>query len=186
MAITQRRMTLEEFLKLPEEEPALELIDGWVTQKVSPKARHGRLQLALGSFVNGFGEPRRLAIALPETRVTFAGSSFVPDLVVFRWDRIPLDERGEILDDILIPPDIAVEIISPGQTVKELADRCRWYVEHDVEIALLVNTRNRSVTLFRRATPPLVLTGPDRIDLDSVLPGFQLTVEQLFSALSLR
>ena len=32
MAITQRRMTLEEFLRLPEEKPYLELIDGMVVQ----------------------------------------------------------------------------------------------------------------------------------------------------------
>jgi hypothetical protein len=36
MAITQRRLTLEEFLKLPEEKPYLELIDGVVRQKVAP------------------------------------------------------------------------------------------------------------------------------------------------------
>ena len=40
MALTERRTSLEEFLKLPEEKPALEYFDGKVTQKVSPKTRH--------------------------------------------------------------------------------------------------------------------------------------------------
>ena len=43
MAVAGRRMTLEEFLALPEEEPALEYADGEVTQKVSPNCWHGKL-----------------------------------------------------------------------------------------------------------------------------------------------
>ena len=186
MAISQRRMTLDEFLKLPEEKPALEFEHGVVTQKVSPKARHSRLQGRLARLFDEFGEPIRLAAAFPELRTTFGGNSVVPDVAIFRWERIPRDQDGELLDDVFIPPDIAVEIRSPGQSLRGQVNRCRWYVENGVEIALLVDPDDRSVRLFRADAEMRVLHGEDRIDLDSVLTGFELSVQQLFGALTLR
>lgn len=52
MTITERRMSLEEFLALPEidEKPYLEFHDGVVTQKASPKLRHGLLERAVVLF----------------------------------------------------------------------------------------------------------------------------------------
>jgi Uma2 family endonuclease len=185
MAISERRMTLEEFLQLPEVKPALELVAGRVSQKVSPKAVHGKLQGTLARLFDNFALPRKLASAFTETRVTFAGDSLVPDVVVYRWHRIQCDADGEIVDDFTTPPDLAIEIVSPGQSVRGQHERCRWYVDNGVEIALCVNPRprRRSVTLFRAGDEPIVLTGDDRIPLDSVLPGFELTVAALFAAL---
>src|SRR5918998_1114572 len=100
MAITQHRMTLAEFLELPEEEPALEYFGGRVTQKVSPKIRHGALQTSGVTLVNLFAVPRKLARAFTETRTTYGGTSPVPDIVVFRWDRIPEDEHGELPEEV--------------------------------------------------------------------------------------
>jgi Uma2 family endonuclease len=185
MAITEQRMTLEEFLALPEEKPAWELVGGRVKQKVAANAHHGRLQLILGQLFNAVGEPNRVALAFTETRTTFAGNALVPDVVVYRWDRIPRDQGGLLLADFTSAPDIAVEIISPGQSLRDQLDRCQWCVDHGVEIALCVNTRNQTVVLFRAAIERRTLAGDDRIDLESVLPGFELTVNQLFAALRL-
>ena len=110
----RRPLTLEQFLELPEEEPALEYLEGAVTQKMSPKGPHGTLQGELYLRFELFGRAHRLARAFTETRATFAGASFVPDLIVYRWERVPSDARGEIAEDFLEPPDIAVEIVSAG------------------------------------------------------------------------
>ena len=182
-AIAQKRMTLEQFLRLRERKPALEFVDGEVTQKVAAKARHGTLQLRLAMLVEGFGYPLRLARAFPETRVTFAGRSYVPDVVVYRWGRVPTTDDGEVADDFLLAPDIAVEVISPGQSVTKLRERCRWYVAHGVGIALLVVPRRRTVYRYHARDGERALTGGDRIDLGEILPGLELTVEALFAAL---
>ena len=50
MAIPEQRITLEEFLQLPEEKPALEFEDGMVTQKVPPNLEVG----PGGDFLQGF------------------------------------------------------------------------------------------------------------------------------------
>ncbi len=183
MAITQRGLTLEEFLNEPEEKPALEFVDGMVTQKVSPKFRHTWLQSALCTSFNAFAVPRRLGGAFPEGRATFAGSSVVPDVVFFRWERIPRSPERKLLDDAFTPPAIAVEIRSPGQSVRAQVERCRWYVANGVEIALQMDPDKPMIRLFRPGIEPRELRDDDPIDLSEVLPGFQITVRQVFDML---
>ena len=183
MAISQRKLTLERFLELPEAEPALELHKGVVTQKTSPKGPHGKLQWWLARWFEELTQPSGLTSAVTETRATFAGESLVPDVIVYRADRVPLDQHGDIAEDFYEAPDVAVEIASPGQTLKTLVDRCRWYVEHGVSAALLVHPRNRWVRNFRPGAETQPLRGSDRIDLGDVLPGFTLAVDDLLRVL---
>ena len=182
MTITGRRLTLEEFLALPEEKPALEYADGEVTRKVSPKARHGTLQLVVANRLDVPGVSR----AFPETRTTYAGRSLVPDIIAFTWDRIPEDEHGEIPDDITIPPDIAVEIRSPDQTVRSQVERCRWYVANGVRVSIFVDPLRRVVRVFRPNGESGPLAGDDVFDLSDVIPGCSFSVNELFAALRAR
>ncbi len=185
MAITQRRLTLEEFLALPEQKPVLEYWEGVVTQKVSPKGPHGRLQLKLGALLEAAAAPRKLAMVFTEVRATYADSSLVPDIAVYLWDRVPRTARGRVADDFVLTPDIAIEIVSPGQSVISQARRCRWYVEQGAKVALAVNPRNDSVTEVQAGGIERVLRGNDRLDLSPVLPDFALTVQELFDSLTL-
>jgi Uma2 family endonuclease len=185
MAVEKQQLTLEQFLDLPEEKPALEFADGVVTQKVSPKGKHSRLQSQLFRLLDDAGSRRRSA-AFTELRTSFAGSSRVPDIAVYRWERIPVDESGEVADIFREPPDIAVEIVSPEQRVNALVDRCAWYVTHGVTIALLVNPKDKSVLAFRPGQPPVAWRGADRIDLAEVLPDLALTVDELFNSLRMQ
>src|SRR4051794_6788962 len=117
MVIARQHLSLEEFLTLPETKPALEYrCDGGVSQKVAPRPKHSRLQGILVTRFAMFAEPRRLAMALPELRATFGGASLVPDVAVFTWDRLPLDASGELGDECHTPPDVAIEIVSPGES----------------------------------------------------------------------
>jgi Uma2 family endonuclease len=183
VAIRERWMTLEEFLKLPEESPALELIDGMVTQKVPPQWVHGGFQYRITERINRFAEPRKLAFAFPELREAFGRDSLVPDVAVYRWERIPRSAAGRLVNAAPMPPDIAIEIRSPGQRVQDLVDKCRRYLAHGSELTLVVDPDGESVILTRPGAEPATLRGQDRIDLDPVLPGFELTVEELFSTL---
>jgi hypothetical protein len=54
MAITQTGLTLEEFLELPEQKPALECHQASVTRKVSPLGQRGALQFDVASFFDRF------------------------------------------------------------------------------------------------------------------------------------
>jgi Uma2 family endonuclease len=184
MALAPKALTLEEFLRLPEEKPALEYFHGVVEQKMSPKTDHSALQAELTERINAVARHTRIARAFPELRTTFGGESPVPDVSVFRWDRLPRDARGRLIQDLVIPPDIAIEILSPGQTRGTLMDRCRWYVANGVELALLVNSGRGTILAFRPGGTEQEWRGLDRIDLDPVVPRFHLTVEDLFAAIN--
>jgi Uma2 family endonuclease len=184
MALARKGLTLEGFLALPEEKPALEYADGVVTQKVSPKIPHSLLQVAFVALLLPLQEAR-IARPFTELRTTFAGRSYVPDVALIRWERIPRTPTGRPEDDVLIPPDLAIEIISPGETLREMQAKCRWYVENGVPVALLVNHRDESVRVFRPGVPTETWRGSGRIDLADVVPGLAVVVEDIFGALDL-
>src|SRR6266581_320955 len=172
MAIEQRSLTLEEFLALPEEEPALELEpDGTVSHKVSPKGQHSTLQLALCELINKFARPQHLALAFPELRTVYAGAAYVPDVAVYRWHRIPRTSDGKVANDFREPPDVAIEIVSPEQSTNALIRRSLWYVQNGVEICLLVDPSDESVIRWHAQDPTAVIRRADGIKFGDVEPG---------------
>ncbi|HEY7060362.1 MAG TPA: Uma2 family endonuclease [Chloroflexota bacterium] len=185
MAIAWQSLSLKQFLGLPEAKPALEYVDGVVRQKVAPKLPHSHLQSKLAEGINQFTEPRKLALAFTELRVTFGGRSYVPDVTVYLWDRISVDVNGNLLEDCSEPPDIAIEILSPGQSAAELALQCQWYVDHDARLALLIDPRRKRVRDFRPGRPVRSLGNADAIDFTEVLPDCTWPVQDLFALLRL-
>ena len=185
MAITGQALTLEEFLELPDEKPALEYVAGAVRQKVSPEILHSLLQKILCQWIDAFALPRKLAISAPELRTTFAGASHVPDVSVCRWGRIPRDSEGWPRGPLQEPPLVAIEIASPRQSRKQLREDCEWYVANGVLLALLLDPENRSILVYRPGTTPQRLQGADVLDVGDVLPGFQRVVGELYAAVRL-
>src|SRR5262252_4033349 len=96
MAVTPQRMSLADFLKLPEVKPALELRQGVVSQKLPPSGPHGSIQYWFGAQVFNFGELRQIAQGFTETRVILGDDTYVPDVIVYLWDRVPEDEHGRL------------------------------------------------------------------------------------------
>lgn len=193
MAIAQPRrrspvgqtMSLEQFLELPERKPYLEYEDGMVTQKMSPKGEHSTLEGGIVELVNRLCSPRKVARAFPELRVTMGGKSVVPDVSVYRWERIERKPNGEVATDFTTPPDVAIEILSPRQSVTKLVARCAWYVANGVRAALLVDEKARMILVFRPDRSPLALRGDERIPLEDLLAGFDASVKQVFDTLKI-
>ena len=71
MAVPQLRMSLEAFLELPEDEPALEYEDGVVTQKVPPQGKHASLQPWICELVNRLaaGEKGKMDMLIPRAEL---------------------------------------------------------------------------------------------------------------------
>lgn len=176
-----QRMTMEEFLALPEEEPALEYIDGVVRQKLAAKPTHGSIQAFLIEAISQFARPRRLGIVLPETRFVATGWSPVPDVIFYRRERLRVRTAP---DDFTEPPDLAIEVMSPGQALSGQIQKCLDFVARGTAVAALVYPPEGSVFLFRPGRPLQLIQGDDRIDLDDVLPGLRLTVRELFEAVN--
>ena len=186
MAVTPQRMTLAEFLKLPEIKPARELRNGVVSQKMPPSGPHSSIQGWFVSRVNWYGVPRELSRAFPEARLILHEQTYVPDAVVYQWDRIPEDENGRLPFYFTNPPDLAIEILSPGQAPRAHLERCQELVAHGVQVVLFANPARQVVYLVRANA----ITGPlergDAVDITDILPGFELSVTELFDQMSAR
>ncbi len=125
-----KSLSLKEFLQLPETKPASEYINGHVIQKPMPKGRHSRLQGKLCATINQVAEPEKIAYAFPELRCSFGGRSIVPDVAVFRWDRIPFTAEGHVPDNFDLPPDGTIEILSPDQRPNKVLGNILHCLEH--------------------------------------------------------
>lgn len=177
-----QRMTLEAFLALPEEKPALEYVDGVVQQKMAPTPDHTELQVILRNTLSTTADEQRSGRAFLETRFVHDGIAFVPDVGYYRRERLQT-RPGRRYARNLGPPDIAIEIVSPEQRLARQIQKCLGYLELGSVISLLVDPDDEAVLAFRAGQQPKVLRGADRIDIDEVLPGFMLTVENLFRAI---
>ncbi|MEL7226093.1 MAG: Uma2 family endonuclease [Cyanobacteria bacterium J06576_12] len=139
------RMTLEAFLALPETKPASEYIDGQISQKPMPKGQHSTLQAGLIMSINESLAKRKIAYAFPELRCTFAKRSIVPDVSVFTWPRLPLNEDSEISNESMSHPDWAIEILSPGQSREKVWNKVLHATENGTQVGWLIDPKSRSV-----------------------------------------
>jgi Uma2 family endonuclease len=185
VTVAERPITLEAFLALPEEKPALEYFGGRITQKIAPGLRHSLVRSQILCEGGNRLLHTRFGIAVPELRITMGGASRVPDVAIFRWDRIPRDEHGELLDDVVTPPDVVVEVLSPGQTHRAMLARCHWYIEQGVQAALLVQPRARWIDVVRADSPIVRLTPGDTLDLSAVIADLLLAVSEIFALVTI-
>lgn len=174
-----QHITLEDFLKLPETQPASEFSDGHIVQKPMPQGKHSRLQLKLCDAVNQVAEAQQIALAFPELRCTFGGRSIVPDVTVFSWARIPFDAEGEIENAFATHPDWTTEILSPDQNATKVISNILHCLKHGTEVGWFIDPGERLILVFLPEQQPLALTGDDRLPVPEFL-RLELTVAQVF------
>lgn len=177
-------LTLKEFLKLPETKPASEFIDGEVIQKPMPQGEHSRLQSKLCSVINQVTEAAKIAYAFPELRCTFGEKSLVPDISIFRWERIPRSADGRIGNRFEICPDWAIEILSPNQSQTKVLGNLLHCSEYGTELGWLIYPEEESILIVFLEAKVQLLTGKVKLPVLSGI-NLELTVENVFSWLKL-
>jgi Uma2 family endonuclease len=171
----------------PDDSPGYEFEeDGSITKKVAPKPRHSAIQGELVVLFHA-ARQRRVAQAYPELRIVWQTTAAVtmPDVSVYRWQRRPIGPDGQLLDEATLPPDLAIEIVSRGQTPASQGAKCTLHVERGAELALLLDPERRTAHLYTREDPlvPRALAPDERLELGGLLPD-PPTVAELFAALT--
>ncbi|MEH2162091.1 MAG: Uma2 family endonuclease [Nostoc sp.] len=181
-----KSLSLEEFLKLPETKPASEYINGQITQKPMPQGKHSKLQGNLVTGINAVVESRKIALAFPELRCTFGGRSIVPDVTVFAWERIPIDERGDVANVFNTYPDWTIEILSPDQSQTKVTGNILHCLKHGSRFGWLIDPDERSVLVYPpKQQPELLQEEQEILPVPDLVSDLQLTVGQLFGWLKL-
>ena len=79
-------------------------------------------------------------------------------------------------------PDLAVEVVSPGDTVREVDDKARDWLEGGAKMVWVVDPERRSVTVYRSPARVKVLTEAEELSGEEVVDGFRCTVGDIFAA----
>jgi Uma2 family endonuclease len=178
------RITLEDFLKLPETKPASEYLEGEVYQKTMPQGEHSTLQGELVNGINQVAKSNKIAYALPELRCTFGGRSIVPDIAVYTWERIPRNVQGRIANRFETHPDWMIEILSPEQSANKLIKKIFFCLQQGTQLVWLVDPEDESVLIFRPDVQPEIKEGDDILPALPALTEWRLTVREMFSWLT--
>lgn len=175
------RMTEEEYLALPEDLPWVEYVDGIAEEKSVGDYEHGVVQAELGTML---GMYRRLhgGRVITEARARYrradAGNDYrVPDIAYYPRGTVarPKGER------VMQPPSLAIEIRSQDESLASQRAKCRWYLDRGVSECWLIDPYRRSFEVFD-ATRDGVAPATDSVTT-SLLPGFELSLSELFSIL---
>jgi Uma2 family endonuclease len=184
MSTLVKSITLEEFLQLPESKPASEYIDGKISQKPMPQGEHSLLQVELCQAINNTAKSQKIALALSELRCVFGGAAIVPDIAVFRWERIPREASGRIANRFETHPDWAIEILSPEQSQAKVLRNLLHCSQNGTELGWLIFPEDASILTILPNQRVQMLTGADSLPVLSNI-DLALTVEQVFSWLNL-
>lgn len=180
--VATKPMTAEEFLTLPDDGRRYELIEG-VPKRMPPAGlEHGdigtTILVALANHVN----PRGLGLVpAADTGFIFERDPDVvlaPDASFIRRDRLPPRETWRGFSTVV--PDLAVEIVSPGDSGPEVAAKVAYYLSHGVREVWVVEPKPRQVTIHRRDQEPLRLGVGDAVEGGDLLPGFRLPLAEIF------
>jgi Uma2 family endonuclease len=185
MARTERRlMTADELLALPMGRgQCYELVEG-VLRTMSPGGRrHGRVigqfTAPLVQYVNEhhldevYGAETGFKLAVNPDTVR------APDVSFVRQERVAAldDEDGFVLG----PPDLAVEVVSPGDRRGEIAETVAAWLATGTRMVVVVDPPRRRVMVHRPGQPPRELGEDDVLDGEDVVPGWQLPMRALFA-----
>lgn len=103
---------------------------------------------------------------------------FVPDAAFTRFDRLPAESDPE--KDVPVPPDLAVEVVSPNDRRRNVAAKVGTYLRAGVRFVWVVGSRARTVTVHAADAESRTLGRSDTLDGGDALPGFSVAVTELF------
>lgn len=174
-----QNLTLEAFLSLPEGDVAYELVNGVAIPKMAPQRFHSRTQKALLFILEAWGRDRgevgiEWSVTLKRQGIDWAP---VPDLLYVSNQRLPDDFVGD--GPCPVPPELAVEIISPDQSFGEMTEKALDYLAARVLRVWIVDPKSKSITVFRPEAIPQIFRGDTQLT-DSLFPDLNLTAQDLF------
>jgi Uma2 family endonuclease len=104
----------------------------------------------------------------------------IPDVSFVSWDRLP---KREIPADPIpdLAPDLAVEVLSEGNTAQEMRRKLKDYFLAGVRLVWYIDPLTRTVTVYTAPDRPTRLTEDRALSGSDVLPGLELPVRQIFA-----
>jgi Uma2 family endonuclease len=191
MATISQSMTEEEFLALPDDDGIeRELIRGELRERPTMTTRGfahsavmNRVAQRLTNWSDLQPEPRGTVVVgdakvrLRQDPPTFVG---VDVAYIGAGSKPEASRRARFISG---RPILAVEILSPNDRHEDVSDKVVEYLEAGVPLVWIVDTLFSTVTVYRPDAKPQLFNADQILTAELFLPGFQVTVADLFEDL---
>lgn len=181
MVVEHRLYTVEEFEQIADSAEnagrLLELVNGEIVEKV-PTEEHSIATGNIFAALWNWNTPRKLGRVHTEVRyrkLEDQHNAFIPD-IAFSSAQRPLVKQGSVPE----MPDLAVEVQSPNQSLKELREKAHYFLANGTKLFWLVIPEKRLIEVYT-LTDEQILTEGDTLTGGDVLPEFALPVREVFA-----
>lgn len=176
-------ITADELLRMPDDGFRYELVKGELLRMSPTGTRHGEVTMNLAAPLHRHVKLHKLG------RVYAAETGFklesdpdtvrAPDIAFVRAERIHSQRSVQGYGDRA--PDLAVEVLSPGNTKRELAEKINEYFAGGARMVWVVNPKSKTVTVYGSPSDASTLDENDMLDGGNVVRGFQIAVAEIFA-----
>lgn len=175
-------LTAEDLPYLFPEEGPCELVAGELVQEPPPGEGHGwvagKVLVHVGRFVLEHGLGRIYAAETGFVLSRNPDTVRCPDAAFVSSERLMSSPmRGPYFEGA---PDLAVEVVSPGDTPREIGEKVRDYLAAGARAVWVVDSGGETVTIHRPGHEPRALSRSDTLDGAPVFTGFRLPVARIF------
>ncbi|WP_377480313.1 MAG: Uma2 family endonuclease [Microcoleus anatoxicus] len=175
-----------EFMALNRDGHRYEIVNGELIDMGNSGAKHGYVCSILMILLGGYVHIQKLG-AMFDSSTAFkmkSGNKRSPDVSFMAKER--LQGLEELPDGFLEgAPDLAVEILSPSNTVAEIHDKLVEYFENGSRLVWVINPKEKYVLVYRSSQEPdRLLKSADSLDGEEIVSGFTLPVAELFQKLA--
>ena len=162
------------------EDKLYELVDGVLVEKVMGAPESYVAAEILGEL-RVFVKKRKLGVVLGAdgTLRLLPGLVRIPDVAFISFERLP----GRMMPAQAVPdlaPDLAVEVLSEGNTKEEMERKLKDYFFADVRLVWYVNLKTRTAEAYTSPDQSVTIAEHEMLDGGGVLPGFRLPLRSVF------
>jgi Uma2 family endonuclease len=157
-----------------------ELVDGVLVEKAMG-AYESRVASLVAHYLESYLEQHDLGAVFGADVMLALGPGLVrmPDVAYLSWDRFP--NRLMPADAIYsLPPDLAVEVLSAGNTEAEMARKVGEYFAAGCRVVWLIDPASGRASIHRDAATPVQVSLEGELEAEEVLPGLRIPLARLF------
>lgn len=183
MTTKTQLMTADELMDLPDDGYRYELVRGEVSKRMGTGLEHALISDNcygnLGNYVKRHNLGRILTASFGYRLGNDPDIVRIPDLAFVRRER--LEAVGVIRGYFPGSPDIAIEVISPNDRYPDVESKILDYFAAGTLMVILLESRTRTAKVYRSPTDVVILTDVDTLDGGDVVPGWRMSVTDIFA-----
>jgi Uma2 family endonuclease len=181
MSLTETKLLTADELLAMGDIGRCELIYGELVVMSPAGYDHGVVAARFGRYLGEFVEDKGLGVALAaETGFLIEEDPDLvraPDASFVRKSRIPRRGWRKFFRGV---PDLAVEVISPGETRREVSEKVNMWLAHGTASVWVADPLKMTVTIHRTGKEPVLFSREQDLRDEAALPGFVLPLTKVF------